>query len=88
VAAPEEVVGVSAPEKVLAHRVDTLDHVEETGAAEGSARSARDILEEWRAAERALTEARPGSAEAMGGFVRARELRAEYQRAVRDAQRE
>ena len=51
-------------------------------------RSPHTILEEWRAAERALAEAEPGSAEAAKALVRARALRSEYQRAFHDVRRE
>jgi hypothetical protein len=46
-----------------------------SGPIELAPRSPHDILEEWRAAERALAEAPLGSAEAADAFVRTREFR-------------
>jgi hypothetical protein len=65
-----------AAERLLAREVDSL---EELAAEAGSERSAREVLDEWRAAERALAEAPPGSREAEDALVRAGELRMEYQ---------
>ena len=76
---------MSAAEGLLAHEVDSF---EELTGVEGPARSARDLLDQWRAAERALAEAPLGSVEEADALVRARELRTEYHRAFRDARRE
>jgi hypothetical protein len=65
-----------AAERLLAREVDSLEGL---AAEEGSERSARDVLDEWRAAERTLAEAPLGSREAAAALVRAGELRMEYQ---------
>jgi hypothetical protein len=76
---------MSAAGRLLAHEIDSL---EELAAVEGSGRSARDLLDKWRAAERALAEAPVGSIEAADALLRARDLRTAYHRAFRDARRE
>jgi hypothetical protein len=50
-------------------------------------RSLHDILRDWRAAERSLAQAAPGTGEAAAALARAGELRAEYQRAYEDTRR-
>jgi hypothetical protein len=94
----DEVAGLAAEllevAKDQSHITETAHVMATTGEPEApsgpideSPRAPHDILEEWRAAERALTVAPPGSPEAAEAHVRARELRAEYQRAYQASQR-
>ena len=50
-------------------------------------RALHEILDEWRAAERDFAQAPSGSAEAVDALLRARGLRAEYQRSFEEARR-
>ena len=87
-----EVLEVAEVQSQLAETTHVMAMTDErdapTGPIEGITRSPHDILEEWRSAERRLTEAPPGSPEAAEALVRTRQLRAEYQRAYQQTRRE
>ena len=59
-----------------------------TGPFEAADHHLHQVLDDWRAAERELASAPPGSAQAADARLRARELRGEYRRAYEDARRE
>ena len=58
------------------------------GPIEAADRHLHQVLDDWRAAERELASAPPGSPAAADARTRARELRGEYRRAYKDARRE
>ena len=58
-----------------------------TRSIEETPRPLVEVLDEWRAAERELASAAPGSPEAAEASFRARGLRAEYQRTFEEASR-
>jgi hypothetical protein len=86
-----EVLQVAEVQSQLVETTHVMSMTDEgeapSGPIGGVGRTPHDILEEWRAAERSLTEAPPGSPEAAEALVRARQLRAEYQRAYQDTRR-
>jgi hypothetical protein len=86
-----QVLEVATVQSHLVETVHVMTMTDEPDAPSGpidpAPRTLYEILAEWRAAERALAEAPPGSTEAADALVRARDLRAEYQRAYQEADR-
>jgi len=86
-----EVLQIAEVQSRLVEMTHVMAMTDEPDAPSGPiepSRTPHDILEEWRAAERRLTEAPPGSPEAAEALVRARQLRADYQRAYQQTRRE
>jgi uncharacterized protein YdeI (YjbR/CyaY-like superfamily) len=82
----QELLQASAmQERLAAHTVELRaagsDAAPDQPIKDMSPRDLAEILREWRAAERQLAEAAPGSAEAVGLAATASRLRDEYQRA-------
>ena len=82
----QELLQASAiQERLAAHTVELRgagsDVLPDQPIEDMAPRDLADILQEWRAAERQLAEAEPGSAEAAGLAATVSRLRDEYQRA-------
>jgi hypothetical protein len=86
-----EVLQTATAQSDLVETVHVMAMTDDPGAPTGpigsTHRPLHDILDDWRAAERALADAPPGSTKAAEALVRTRDLRDEYQRGFQEAQR-
>ena len=87
-----EVLGTAQVQSQLVETTHVMALIDDPQAPSGpidpGARSLHDILDEWRAAERAVAGAEPASGTAAEAMDRAQRLRQEYQRAFQARERE